>query len=116
LSGSPTTPVSSAISEFGILKVDAGRNAWPGAIGVAGDDQIIVDLVADEGADRTRVGEPFGKIIADFTALRRDVSESAPRRDCSSGEKAESGATIDQGSTGAIKNSRNDARAIVVKQ
>ena len=29
LSGSPTTPVSSAISEFGILKVEAGSFASP---------------------------------------------------------------------------------------
>ena len=29
LSGSPTTPVSSAITEFGILKVEAGSFASP---------------------------------------------------------------------------------------
>jgi hypothetical protein len=78
----------------------------PGAIGVAGDDQIVVGLVADEGADRARLGEPFCKIVTDFTALRRDVSESARRRGCSGGEQTESEAAIDQGSTGGIENSR----------
>jgi hypothetical protein len=48
--------------------------------------------------------------------LRRDVSESALRRDCSCSEKSKRVAAVDQGSTGAIENSRKDARDIVVKQ
>ena len=57
LSGSPTTPVSSAISEFGILKVEAGSFASPERFLSLAMIEIVVDLVADEGAGRALVGK-----------------------------------------------------------
>jgi hypothetical protein len=47
--------------------------------------------------------------------LRRYIGESTRRRDCSGGEKAESVAAMDQGSTDAVEKRRNDVRDIVVK-
>ncbi len=89
LSGSPTTPVSSAITEFGILKVEAGSFASPGTILVAGDHQIIVDLVADEGADGSLVGKMPGQILADLAALGCDVGKAARRQNARGGKQAE---------------------------
>src|SRR5437764_149784 len=61
LSGSPTTPVSSAISEFGILKVEAGRNAGQHFVlfdrdimGLCDLDDLLADAAAALGDDARR--------------------------------------------------------------
>ena len=49
----------------------------PGALPVAGDDQVIVDLVADKGADRAVVGKSSRKTIADLAAPGREWATHA---------------------------------------
>ena len=46
---------------------------------VAGDDQIIVDLVADEGACRAEIEKPLGQIVAKLAALVGDIGEDCGR-------------------------------------
>src|SRR5258707_878266 len=85
LLGPTDQPTQRRLAEVGAKQAAAGRDLerrrrqerLPRAVLVAGDDQIVVGLVADEGADRALVGEPSREIIADFTALRRDVGKSA---------------------------------------
>jgi len=57
------------------------------ALLVAGDDQIVLDLVADEGARCTEIGESLCQAVADLVSRRRDVGERALRQDRSGGEK-----------------------------
>jgi hypothetical protein len=47
------------------------------AILVAGNDQIVVSLVADEGPDRPLVREVLGQRVANLAALRCDVGKGA---------------------------------------
>jgi hypothetical protein len=65
------------------------------AVLVAGNDQIIVDLVADESADRSRVGEMFGQILADLAALVHDMGKGPRRHQARACESTEHMATID---------------------
>ena len=97
LSGSSTTPVSSAMIEFGILKVEAGSLRLARADLVAGDDQVVVDLVADEGAGRAEREEPPGQIIAKLAALVGDIGKAARGQEAGGGKQAERMATIDHG-------------------
>src|SRR6202035_2435606 len=74
-----------------------GRGRQPGlagAIPVAGDDKIVVDLVADEGAG---VGEMLRQIVADLAALRRDVGEAARGQEARGGKQRERMAAMDHG-------------------
>ena len=98
LSGSPTTPVSSAISEFAILKVEAGSLASPGAILVAGDDQVVVDLVADERADGSDSEKRLARSSRNLAALGRDIGKAARRQNARGGKQTERMAAIDHGS------------------
>jgi hypothetical protein len=63
--------------EFGTLKVEAGSWAFARAHLVAGDDQVIVDLVADEGAVVPSAKEPPGEIVAELAALVGDIGKAA---------------------------------------
>src|ERR1700710_452408 len=75
-----------------------GRQLWLSRpFAVAGDDQIIVDLIAGEGAGRSRVREVLGQIRADFAAWRRDIGEAARRPEAGGSEKPERVAAIDHG-------------------
>ena len=85
------------MTEFGILKVEAGSFALAGADLVAGDHQIIVDLVADEGADRADVEKPLCQVVAKFAALVGDIGEAARRNEARGGKKSERMAAIDHG-------------------
>ncbi len=69
-----------------------------GTILVAGDDEIIVGLVAYEGAGRSLVGKPLGQIPADLAALGRDVGKAARRYNAGAGKETERMAAIDHGS------------------
>ena len=64
---------------------------------VAGDDQVIVDLVADEGADRAKVEKPLGEILAKLAALIGDVGEAARRQQAPGGKETERMTAIDHG-------------------
>src|SRR4051812_3757284 len=56
---------------------------------VAGNDEIILDLVADERAFRAVIDKALGERFADFAPLRRDVGECADRQDSSGSNEAE---------------------------
>jgi hypothetical protein len=73
------------------------QHRLPGTILVAGDDQIIVGLVADEGAGRSFVGKPLSQVLADLAALGRDIGVTAGRQDAGGGEKTERMAASDHG-------------------
>src|SRR5258708_5525909 len=93
------------------LEGRARQHRLCGAILVAGDDQIILDLVADEGADRSIVGKPLGQILANLAALRRDMRKAARRQDARGSQETERMATIDQGS---IRYSRETAATMLM--
>ena len=65
---------------------------------VAGDDQIIVDLVADEGADRSHVEKMLGQAFADLAALGCDIGKASRRQQARGGKQAERMAAMDHGS------------------
>jgi hypothetical protein len=44
---------------------------------VAGDDQVVVDLVGDEGACGAEIEKPLGEIVAELAALVGDVGKTA---------------------------------------
>jgi hypothetical protein len=73
------------------------QHRLPGAILVAGDDQIVVGLVADEGADRACIEKPLGQIVANFAALGRDIGKAARGQNARGGKKTERMAAIDHG-------------------
>ena len=75
LSTSPTAPVPSAISEFGILKVEAGSIGSPERF-LSLAMMVVVGLVADEGADRAHPRKPFGQIRTELGALGRDIGKA----------------------------------------
>jgi hypothetical protein len=55
-------------------------------VGVAGDDEVIVDLVADEGAGGSGVRKKLGEIGTDFAARRRIISPSLRWQDGGGGQ------------------------------
>jgi len=60
-----------------------GRGRQPrlaGTIPVAGNDQVILGLVADEGAAGALVGKMLRQLLADLTALRRDIGKATRRQ------------------------------------
>jgi len=67
------------------------------AIPVAGDHDIILDLVADERADGILIGEVFGEVLADLAALGRDIGQAARRQDRGGSKQTERMAAIDHG-------------------
>jgi hypothetical protein len=62
---------------------------------VAGDDQIIVHLVADEGAGRAEIEKPLGQIVTKLAALIGDVGKGARGQQRGRGKQAERMTTID---------------------
>src|SRR5262249_28120708 len=66
---------------------------------VAGDDQVVVDLVADERAVGTEVEEALCQIVAELAALVGDVGEAAGWNKCGGGKKTERVAAMDHGKT-----------------
>ncbi len=72
------------------------QHPLPGTILVAGDDEIVVDLVAHEGADGFLVEKVLGEAIAELGALLGDVGQAARRNEAGGGKKAERMAAIDQ--------------------
>ena len=64
---------------------------------VAGDDQVIVNLVADEGAGGAEVEKPLGQIVAKLAALVGDIGETTVGKNARGGEKTERMAAIDHG-------------------
>jgi hypothetical protein len=64
---------------------------------VAGDHEIIVGLVADEGANRALIGKPLGQILANLAALGRDIGKAARRQEARDSKETERMATIDHG-------------------
>src|SRR5207247_1945269 len=86
------------------------------AVLVAGNDQIVVDLVADEGACGSQVKEPLREISADFTALVGDIGERARGQQAGGGKKTERMAAMDQESTGMLKKAAAIADGILVKK
>ena len=64
---------------------------------VAGDDQVVVDLVADEGALGAEVEEALCEIVAELAALIGDVGEAAGGQKSGGGEKTERMAAMDHG-------------------
>ncbi len=85
----------------GIRNLEGRRRqlALAGADLVAGDDQVIIDLVTDEGTDRAEVEKPLGKIVAEFAALVGDIGKTAGGQEARGGEKTERMAAIDHGRT-----------------
>src|SRR3569833_2316678 len=65
------------------------------AHGVAGDDEIFLDLVADERALGPIIGEALRQRLADFAALRRNVGEGTSRQGSSGSEETEYMAAMD---------------------
>src|SRR5205823_6350364 len=64
---------------------------------VAGDDQIVIDLVADEGADRSGIEETSCQVVAKFAALVGNIGETARGRKGSCGKQSERMTAIDHG-------------------
>ncbi len=88
-----------------------------GAVLVAGDDEIIVDLVADEGADRADIEKMLGEALANFAALGCDVGKASRRQQRRGGKKTERVAAMDHGSIRCGKDEGgDDADDIVVKR
>ena len=73
------------------------QHRFSGTILVAGDHEIIVGLVADEGANRALVGKSLGQIFADLAALGRDMGKTARRQEARDSKETERMATIDHG-------------------
>ena len=88
-----------------------------GAILVAGDHEIVVGLVAHEGADRSLVRKSLGQILANLAALGRDVGKAARRQEARGSKETERMAAIDHGNTRCKwKDGGDHADDIVVKQ
>ncbi len=89
-----------------------------GTILVAGYNQIVVGLVAHEGADRSLVRKSLGQVFADLAALGRDMGKAARRQQARGGKETECVAAIDHGSIRCRQENGggDDADDIVVKQ
>src|SRR3954451_5300256 len=97
LSGSPTTPVSSAITRIRNFEGRGRQHRLSGAILVAGDDDIFLGLVADEGADRSCIGKVLGQVLANLAARGRDIGKTARGQNARASKKSERMAAIDHG-------------------
>src|SRR6267154_5735260 len=79
------------------LEGRGGQHRLTGTVLVAGYHQIIVGLVAHEGADRSLIGKSLGQILANLAALRRDVGKPAQRQQARGSKETECMAAIDHG-------------------
>jgi hypothetical protein len=97
LSGSATTSLQRN-DRIRYLEGRGRQHRFTGTILVAGDHEIIVGLVAHEGADRSLVGKSLGQIFADLAALGRDMGKTARRQQARGSKETECMAAIDHGS------------------
>ena len=84
-------------------------------IGVAGDHQIINDLVADECPGRSRIGKPLGETLANLAARRRDIGQGPRWQNGRAGKGRENMAAGDHDGIRDDCGGGDDADDIVVK-
>ena len=87
------------------------------AILVAGDDQVIIDKIADESAFRAVIGKMPGQRLANFALLVGDIGKAARRQKACSSQKTERMTAINHGvHPKMVSEAREDAGDIVVKR
>jgi hypothetical protein len=74
------------------------QSRLPGTNRIAGDHQVVIDLIADEAAHRSLVGKLPRQILANLAAPGRDIGKAARRRENNGGKQTERMAAMDHGS------------------